>query len=286
MGKIWVELNSWHYRRHIFTDEWRPLCSWMLEAANCSTNTNHVWQPLFNQLPANPSNSLHDAVQVQGSDIQHQGARELHKSFWKTNISPNSSCPPLDNVWPYCPSTRHFFRIKIHAIMNKKRPRIMTLQLPKLTKNRILGETRGSYWVPATGYTCHWRHHLGSRCLICPPYSPAKPWRCIHTPPHSLAYCSHIVSNIQDTQLYCAHSSPPIQKTPRAHTCALPELPASQPAKSVLLKRVWLKSRPLQGKWALGWGFGVTMGQMQWRSRVAQRVTTHMSRISCVTFSS
>ena len=103
--------------------------------------------------------------------------------FGKQNISPDSSCSPLDNVWPYCPSTRHFFRIKIHAIMNKKRPRIMTLQLPKLTKNRILGETRGSYWVPATGYTCHWRHHLGSRCLICPPYSPAKPWRCIHTSP-------------------------------------------------------------------------------------------------------
>ena len=107
-----------------------------------------------------------------------------------------------------------------------------------------------------------------------------------YTPPHSLAYCSHIVSNIQDTQLYCAHSSPPIQTTPRTHTCALPELPASQPAKSVLLKRVWLKSRPLQGKWALGWGFGVTMGQMQWRSRVARRVTTHMSPSSCVTFSS
>ena len=29
---------------------------------------------LFNQLPANPSNSLHDAVQVEESDAQHQRA--------------------------------------------------------------------------------------------------------------------------------------------------------------------------------------------------------------------
>ena len=200
MGKIWVELNSWHYRRHIFTDEWRPLCSWMLEAANCSTNSNHVWQPLSHpstsslQTPLTLSMMLFKYREVI-FNIKEQ--ESFINPFGKQNISPNSSCPPLDNVWPYCPSTRHFFRIKIHAIMNKKRPRIMTPQLPKLTKNRILGETRGSYWVPATGYTCHWRHHLGSRCLICPPYSPAKPWRCIHTPPHSLAYCSHIVSNIQ-----------------------------------------------------------------------------------------
>ena len=45
-----------------------------------------------------------------------------------------------------------------------------------------------------TGYTCHWRRHLCSRCLIHPPYSPSKPWGCIRHTPHSVTYCSHTPS--------------------------------------------------------------------------------------------
>ena len=76
--------------------------------------------------------------------------------------------------------------IKIHAIMNKRSHELWHQRFQNYENNFWAGPPTGSQrllGVWGTGYTCHWRHHLGSRCLIHPPYSPSKPWGCIHTPP-------------------------------------------------------------------------------------------------------
>ena len=91
------------------------------------------------------------------------------------NLMQTTACPPLDSVWPYCPSTCHFFRIKIHAIMNKRSHELWHQRFQNYEKRRTFGRrdhqlvargccvsgalvtrvTGGAMWVAGASFSPH-----------------------------------------------------------------------------------------------------------------------------------